>query len=428
MLAEFPITQEIQLADWTQNMSRSVLRQMIAVVSRPGILSFAGGLPAPEFFPTADYAAAMAQVLATDPKALQYGPPFAPLKQHIVQLMAQRGVECSEEQIFLTTGAQQGLDVLARLLLNPGGEVLMEEVVYTGVQQVVAPFRPHILTVSTDLEEGMNVEEVEAYLVRGLRPSGAAPAFIYTIPDAHNPLGVSLNPARRQWLVDLAVHYNVPIIEDDPYGFLQYGDWRLESEILGYWDIGILKDSNIPISQYPPLRALNDSHIFYLGSFSKILAPALRLGWIVAPEYLIPKLTVVKEASDLESSALVQRAVAAYLAAGHLPGHLAKLRLEYGRRRNTMLAALYRYFPAEARWTEPKGGMFIWVELPEEVDTAVLLQTAVTQEKVAFIPGHAFAVPGHYAHNCLRLNFSNCCVETIEEGIKRLGKIMNYEL
>jgi 2-aminoadipate transaminase len=427
MIAEFPINQEIQLADWTQNMSRSVLRQMISVVSRPGILSFAGGLPAPELFPTEDYAAAMAQVLAMDAKALQYGPPFAPLKQHLVQLMAQRGVECAEEQIFMTTGAQQGLDVLARLLLNPGGAVLLEEVVYTGVQQVVAPFRPQILTVSTDLEEGMNVDEVEAHLASGARPS-----FIYTIPNAHNPLGVSLSQERRQWLVELAVEYNVPIIEDDPYGFLQYEDWRL-----GDWEIerlASLKSPNLavsspPISQSLPLRAFNDSHIFYLGSFSKILAPALRLGWMVAPEHLIPKLTVVKEANDLESSALTQRAVAAYLRAGHLPGHLAKLRAEYGRRRNTMLAALYKYFPAEARWTEPNGGMFIWVELPEEMDTAVLLQTAVNQEKVAFIPGHAFAVPGHNAHNCLRLNFSNCSVETIEEGIKRLAKtIMNYEL
>lgn len=399
-------------------MQRSVLRQMIAVVSRPGILSFAGGLPDPALFPTADYAAACAHVLATDPKALQYGMPYAPLKQHIVQLMALRGVACTEEQIFLTTGAQQGLDVLARLLLDPGGEVMFEELVYTGAQQVVAPFLPRILPVSTDLAEGMNVDEVADYLAGGARPSGASPAFIYTIPDAHNPLGVSMSQERRERLVELALTYNVPIIEDDPYGLLQYGDWEIEKS----------QFFNLPISQPLPLRALNDSHVFYLGSFSKIMAPSLRLGWIVAPAALVPKIAVVKEAADLESSALTQRAVAAYLDAGHLPGHLAKLRRAYGRRRDAMLAALYRYFPAEARWTEPQGGMFIWVELPEEMDAARLLDTAVNQENIAFIPGHAFTVPGHHIHNCLRLNFSNCTEEMIEDGIKRLAKIINYEL
>ncbi len=414
----FTQTPEPHLANWTHSMQRSVLRQMIAVVSRPGILSFAGGLPDPALFPTADYAAACAHVLATDPKALQYGMPYAPLKQHIVQLMALRGVACTEEQIFLTTGAQQGLDVLARLLLDPGGEVMFEELVYTGAQQVVAPFLPRILPVSTDLAEGMNVDEVADYLAGGARPSGASPAFIYTIPDAHNPLGVSMSQERRERLVELALTYNVPIIEDDPYGLLQYGDWEIEKS----------QFFNLPISQPLPLRALNDSHVFYLGSFSKIMAPSLRLGWIVAPAALVPKIAVVKEAADLESSALTQRAVAAYLDAGHLPGHLAKLRRAYGRRRDAMLAALYRYFPAEARWTEPQGGMFIWVELPEEMDAARLLDTAVNQENIAFIPGHAFTVPGHHIHNCLRLNFSNCTEEMIEDGIKRLAKIINYEL
>ncbi len=397
MTAEHPLNQDISLADWTYTMSRSVLRQMIGVVSQPGILSFAGGLPAPELFPAADYAAAITHVLATDPKALQYGLPFAPLKQHIVQLMAQRGITCTTEQIFLTTGAQQGLDVLARLLLNPGGQVMFEEVVYTGIQQVVAPFQPHILTISTDLAQGMAVHEVEAHLANGARP-----AFLYAIPDAHNPLGVSMSQARRQQLVALAVHYNIPLIEDDPYGLLQY---------------------DAPIM--PPLRALNDSHVLYVGSFSKILAPALRLGWIVAPEALMPKLAVAKEASDLESSALTQRAVSAYMDAGYLPGHVEQLRVAYGHRRDAMLAALCNYFPAEARWTVPKGGMFIWVTLPAEVDAAALLHTAVAQEQVAFIPGHAFAVPGHNVHNCLRLNFSNCSVEIIDEGIKRLANVIN---
>jgi len=396
MILPTPI-HDITLADWTHSMSRSVLRQMIAITARPGILSFAGGLPDPTLFPTADYAAALQQVLAADPKALQYGPPLEALKVHIVGLMAERGVQVTPEQVFLTTGAQQGLDILTRLFLNPGGEVLLEEIVYPGIQQTVAPYRPHILPVPTDLETGIDVDTIEQLLADGARP-----AFLYVIPDAHNPLGVSISPDKRLRLVALARAYGLPIIEDDPYGFLHY-DSHLE----------------------PPLRAFDDDWVFYLGSFSKILAPALRLGWMIAPEPLIPKLTVVKEANDLESSALTQRAVAAYLDAGHLPAHLETLRGEYGRRRDTMLQALYRHFPTEARWTVPSGGMFVWVELAAGVDTKVVLETAVTEAQVAFIPGAAFTVPGRTAPNCLRLNFSNCTPDRIEEGIARLAEVIN---
>jgi 2-aminoadipate transaminase len=396
------------LAHWAQHMKRSVLREMLAVVAQPGILSFAGGLPAPELFPTREYAQAVAYVLATDRGALQYGPPYAPLKRHIVHLMAQRGVSCSENQVFLTSGAQQGLDILARLFLNPGGPMVLEERVYTGIQQAVAPLQPEILTVATDLQTGLDVDAVARYLELGARP-----ALIYVNADCHNPLGVSLSPEKRRRLVDLACRYGFAIVEDDPYGFLNY-DGRAEL----------------------PLAALDSRFVFYLGSFSKILAPALRLGWMVAPEALVPKLTVIKEANDLESSALTQRTVCAYLDAGHLPAHLDDLCREYRRRRDAMLLALEHHLPATARWTRPAGGMFIWVELPGQVDTAALLRAAVEQEKVAFIPGHAFCadqrplLPGQLcrAAHCMRLNFSNCTPEKIEDGIARLGRVIENEI
>jgi 2-aminoadipate transaminase len=386
----------LRLAGWTNAMQRSVLRQMLAVVSQPGILSFAGGLPAPDLFPTADFSAAMARVLLTDQAALQYGPPFRPLKRHIVDLMAQRGVTCTEEQIFLTTGAQQALDVLSRLLLDEGGQVMLEELVYTGIRQVVAPCRAEILSIPTDLESGIDVDAILDCL-----DAGARPAFLYAIPDAHNPLGVSIAEDKRQRLAEIAAAYGLPIIEDDPYGFLTYDGRSL-----------------------PPIRAFGEANVFYVGSFSKILAPALRLGWLVAPEELAAKLTVIKEAGDLESSALTQRAVAAYLDAGHLSAHLGRLHEEYGRRRDTMLAAMARHFPPGVTWTQPRGGMFIWVTLPEDVDTAALLETAVERERVAFIPGHAFAGPGVRASHHMRLNFSNCCLADIEEGIGRLGRVL----
>ena len=280
----------LRLAAWTGTMKRSVLREMLAIASRPGILSFAGGLPAPELFPAKEYAQAIGRVLESDVRALQYGPPFAPLKEHIVQLMAQRGVSCTQEQVFLTTGAQQALNIITCLLLNPGGQVIHEQLVYSGIQQAIAPYRPELLAVSTDMTQGMEVAEVEAYLA-----TGAQPAFVYAISEAHNPLGVSLSDSRGKWLVELAMRYGVPIVEDDPYGLLRYDG-----------------------EPSRPLRALDDNWVFYVGSFSKLLAPALRLGWMVAPETLIPQLTVIKEALDLESSALIQRSVAAYLDAGHL--------------------------------------------------------------------------------------------------------------
>ncbi|RMH01146.1 MAG: PLP-dependent aminotransferase family protein [Chloroflexi bacterium] len=386
----------LQLADWTKTMSRSILRQMIAVVSQPGILSFAGGLPDPALFPAREYAQALTTVLAEDPRALQYMPPYPRLKTHIVQMMAQRGVQCTEDQVFITTGAQQALDVLCRVLINPGDAVILEQTVYTGIQQVLAPFRARILGVPTNYRSGIDVNAVEALLAGGERP-----AFIYTIPNAHNPLGVTMTQETREQLVAVARRYGVPVIEDDAYGFLRY---------VGEPDT--------------PMRAMDEEWVFYVGSFSKILAPALRLGWIVAPTELVSRLTVAKEAGDLESSALTQRAVAAYLDEGHFPAHLARLRQVYNRRRVALLAAIERHFPAGAEWTYPQGGMFVWVKLPGDVDTRLLLETAVSSQQVAFIPGIAFAVPGYQANNCLRLTFSSCSVAQIEEGIARLGQVL----
>ncbi len=267
----------------------------------------------------------------------------------------------------------------------------------------MAPLQPDVLTVSTDLHTGIDVDGVEAWLAEGARP-----AFIYVIPDAHNPLGVDVSLEKRQRLASLARQYGVPIIEDDPYGHLRYDG-----------------------SFVPPVRALDDEWVFYLGSFSKILAPALRLGWIIAPESLVPKLTVIKEAGDLESSGLTQRAVAAYLDAGHFSAHLGRIRDEYGRRLDAMLMALNRYFPASAQWTHPSGGMFVWVRLAPEIDATELLHLAIEEEQVAFIPGNAFAVNSphsvadRHAKHSLRLNFSNSTPPQIVDGIQRLSRVLH---
>lgn len=389
--------EDIPLANWCRTITRSAIQDMLVVASRPGILSFALGLPAAELFPTKDYAQAVQHVLSTNPRALQYEPPFQALKTHIVALMAQRGVVCREEQIFLTTGAQQGMNLLARLFVNPGERVLLEEIAYPGIQQVIMSSGAHVLTVPTDGDSGINVDAVESLLRNGARP-----AFIYTIPDGHNPLSVSMTRGRRQRLVELAREYHMPVVEDDAYGFLSYDR-----------------------TPEPPMRALDENWVCYIGSFSKILAPGLRVGWMVVPEQLLTRLSVAKEASDIDTATLSQRTIAAYLAAGHLPDHLAQLRHAYRERRDAMIGALQAHFPAETRWSTPNNGMFLWVTCPDGVDTGELLKIAIEQEQVAFVPGIAFSVNQNpAAARSMRLNFSNCSPERIEQGIERLARAL----
>lgn len=392
-----PAPDEISVAAWARSIRRSALQEMLSVAARPDILSFALGLPAAELFPVEQYAEASARVLATDRLALQYQPPFAPLKRHVVALMRERDVFCDERQVFLTAGAQQGMNLLARVLLDPGGSVMMEELAYTGFQQVVAPYRPEVLTVPTDADTGLDVDAVESLL-----RSGARPAFIYVVTDGHNPLGVSMSGEKRMHLVRLARRFRVPIVEDDAYGLLHYDGASLR-----------------------PLRAFDGDWVCYVGSFSKILAPALRVGWLVVPEPLLEALSVVKESSDINTSTFAQRGVAELLDAGHLPAHLSMLRREYRARRDAMDAALRQHFPAEARWNLPTNGLFIWVTLPEGADAGELMRVAVEQEQVAFVPGHAFSVKDpRCGSNCMRLNFSNCDPARIEEGVKRLGRVL----
>jgi 2-aminoadipate transaminase len=388
----------IRLASWARESQRSAMQRMLSVASRPGAISFALGLPAPELFPVEALNEAARSVLAGDRRALQYGPTSGRLRRQIVELMARRGVSCREEQVFLTTGAQQGVNLLAHLLLDRGGQVIVEEIIYPGTRQVLELFQSEALTVPTDLETGMDVDAVE-----GLLAGGARPAFIYAIADGHNPLGVSMSAPKRARLVELARRYRVPVVEDDPYGFLGYEP-----------------------SCAPPMRALDEEWVLYVGSFSKILAPTLRVGWMVLPESLIPRLSIVKEAADIDTSTFTQRVVSAFLDAGAVEDHLQRLRDEYRARRDSMLQALEGSFRTGTRWTKPSAGFFVWVELPGELDMLRLLEDSIEAENVAFIPGEAFSLSGgRGVAPSMRLNFSHNPPARIGEGVGRLARLLS---
>lgn len=385
----------------TRATSQSTLREVLALTARPGVLSLALGMPAEELFPAAELAAAGARALAPGGAALQYGMPLRALRCQVVELMALRGVACREEQVFLTSGAQQGMHLAAQLLLDPGAKVAVERTVYDGVLQVLKSHMPQIVAVPAGPERGIDLAALEALLAGGARP-----ALLYVIPDGHNPLGVSLDTAGRRRLVELARAFRVPILEDDAYGLLAY-------------------DGPAP----PPLRALDDRWVLYLGSFSKILAPALRVGWLVVPKDLVPALSALKHAADLDVATLGQHTVSHFLAAGALPAHLETLRAGYARRRDLLLRALAERFPPGACWHRPVAGMFVWVELPPPLDTAALLQRAVEDERVAFAPGRAFAATGGpESDHCLRLCFAAASPEAIEDGVARIGRVLERAL
>ena len=360
----------------------------------PEVLPLALGLPATEFFPSQELAEAAAAVLRDDASTLQYGRPQSRLKQHVVDLMHRRGVKCTEDEIFLTSGAQQALSLLAQLLVRDHGDpVLVGSAVYPGFRQAVEPMQARLIPVRMDATHGIDLEEGERLIREWPEPS-----FLYTMAVAYNPLGLTLNSEARRNLVGFAHRHRVAIVEDDVYGFLQYdGD------------------------PAPPLASLDREWVIYVGSFSKIIAPALRVGWIVCPRNLISSLSVLKEGSDINTGTVAQRVVCRYLDSTPLSRRIEDLQTRYGARRNAMQAALARRLAHRAQWQTPSAGFFFWVESDMLGDTQTLLPSAV-RKGVTFVPGSAFSAPGSGLHrNAMRLSFSHCNPEAIDEGIGRIG-------
>jgi 2-aminoadipate transaminase len=390
----------LRFASRMSRMKASEVREILKVTEQPEILSFAGGLPAPELFPVEALAEAHARVFAeSGGQAMQYSTSegFGPLRAWIAARLRSLGVDATPERILVTHGSQQGLDLVCKVLLDPGDEVVVENPSYLAALQVFGGYQATLVPVGSD-DDGMDVNELESVL-RMRRPK-----LIYLTPTFQNPRGTTLSLERRRSLVQLAADHGVPVLEDDPYGELRYRGERL-----------------------PSLAALggSDSPVIYASTFSKTLSPGIRLGWVLASDEAIPALTIAKQAADLHTSTLLQRAVARMLATFDYEGHLGRIRAAYGQRCQAMLDSLAREMPGDVRWTRPEGGLFIWCRLPEGIRGDVLLRSALKQ-KVAFVPGAAFFA-ARPEHEYIRLNFSNRPPEAIADGIGRVARVLAAE-
>jgi 2-aminoadipate transaminase len=393
-------------AQRTRVMRSSAMRDLMAITARPEVISLAGGLPDTSTFPPATFAAQMTRIAQESAaEALQYGPTegFDETRSALRMVMEAEGMSPDPDDIIVTTGGQQALDLIAKTLVDPGDVVICEAPTYPGAVPVFCSYEADTHQVPVD-DEGMRVDELEA-LCDGLRADGRKPKFIYSVPSFQNPAGVTLSLERRQRLVELARSREILLVEDNPYGLLRYeGD---------------------PV---PPLYQLDGGdYVIYVGTLSKILSPGIRIGWTVAPPPVMEKIALGKQATDLCTSTLAQCFALEYFAAGRWRDYVNSLREIYRSRRDAMLEALERHFPAQATWTRPGGGLFVWATLPDYIDTSDLLAKAL-RENVAFVPGAAAYVDGRRGTSSMRLNFSGSTEEEIREGVRRIGAVVGEQV
>jgi 2-aminoadipate transaminase len=391
-------------AERTKVMKSSAMRDLMALTEQPDVISLAGGLPDTSTFPADSYASLM-QTVAADScsRALQYGPTegLALVKRCISDVMRAESMEVDPDEVLVTTGGQQVIDLVCKTLLDPGDVVVCEAPTYPGAVPTFCAYEADVVQVTMD-RAGMRVEELSETLER-LEREGRRPKFIYTVPNFHNPAGVTLSLERRLELVRIASERELLVLEDNPYGMLRYEGTSL-----------------------PTLRSLDQEFVIYASTFSKILSPGVRLGWTVAPPPVLQKMNIGKQASDLCSSSISQYFVSAYFDSGPWQKYVRSLIEIYRRRRDVMLDSLAEHFPREAEWTHPEGGLFIWASLPDYIDTTDLLARAL-EERVAFVPGRAAYVDGRGASS-MRLNFSGVSERDIHEGIRRIGEVVHEQV
>lgn len=396
-----PAPPPFPLAQRMSRMKTSAVREILKVAERPDVLSFAGGLPAPELFPVEAIAQAHAEVFAEEGRAaLQYSTTegYGPLREWICSHLGRQGLHAATEQVLITNGSQQGIDLVAKVMLDPGDVVVVENPSYLAALQNFSGYEASYAVVGSD-DQGMRVDELEG-LLEEFPHGGRKPKLIYLVPNFQNPKGTTLSLERRHALVRFAQRHRILILEDNPYGELRFRGEHL-----------------------PPLASLDtEGVVVSLGTFSKTLAPGLRIGWAVGPRELIRALTVVKQSADLHTSTVAQRATARLLSRFDYYANLDKLRAVYGERCQAMLASLEKHMPEGTRWTQPDGGMFLWVELPRGMSADTLFPLAL-EKRVAFVPGAPFFA-AEPRTEFLRLNFSNRPPELVEEGMRRLSAVI----
>jgi 2-aminoadipate transaminase len=391
-----------QMAQRAEKMNPSVIREILKVTEKPGIISFAGGLPSPLTFPIDAMREASERVLRDDGKAaLQYAASegYAPLREWVAQDLLKQGMKISPDQVLITTGSQQGLDLVAKILIDAGSRILVETPTYLGALQAFTPMEPVAVSVNSD-DQGVDPADLRAKVGTGADKA----RFVYLLPNFQNPTGRTMTEERRAAVAQVALESGLPIIEDNPYGDLWF--------------------------DAPPASSLSSRHpegSVYLGSFSKILAPGLRLGYLVAPKALYPKLLQAKQAADLHTPSFNQRVVAEVLKDGFIDRHVPTIRALYKQQCEAMLAALDREMAdLGLSWNRPVGGMFLWVQLPQDLKAIPLLDKAV-EKGVAFVPGSAFYA-GAANESTLRLSFVTATVEQINTGMTALAAAIRESL
>ncbi len=396
---------DYRYAQRTQRMTSSTIRELLKLTEQPDIISFGGGMPAPEMFPVKEFGEACERVLRDcSAQALQYGSTegYLPLREMIARHSVRYGISISPENIMITTGSQQALDLLGKIFINRGDRILVESPTYLGALQAWNAYGAEYIPVPSD-ENGMRTDELESALRTG-------PKFIYVLPNFQNPTGATLSLERRYQLVDLADRYGVPIIEDDPYGQLRFEGEHLPSVVTLDGQVNHIADFTYR------------GNVIYLSTFSKTLAPGLRLAWVVAPPEVIRKLVQAKQGTDLHTSTFNQVIAYEVGRGGFIDQHVKEINALYSHRRDVMIDALEEMMPAGVKWSHPQGGLFLWVTTPPDIDTGPLLKDAI-ERKVAFVPGGPFHPDGGH-QNTMRLNFSYSRDELIQEGMLRLASVL----
>jgi 2-aminoadipate transaminase len=393
-------------AERTGVMRSSAMRDLMAVTARPEVISLAGGLPDTSTFPPQTFAAQMTRIAQESvAEALQYGPTegFEETVDCILQVMGAEGMLPDPEDVIVTTGGQQAIDLVCKTLIDPGDVVICEAPTYPGAVPVFCSYQADVVQIECD-GDGMRIEDLEETLAR-LDSEGRRPKFVYSVPTFQNPAGVTMSLERRRRLIELARLREMLVVEDNPYGLLRFAGEPL-----------------------PPLYQLDGGDfVIYIGTFSKILSPGIRLGWAVAPPPVMEKIVLGKQAADLCTSTLTQYFVREYFDEGHWRQYVESLCGVYRRRRDIMLEALAEHFPAEASWTEPAGGLFIWATLPDYIDTGDLLARAL-RDDVAFVPGQAAYADEGRGRSSMRLNFSGVGEDEIREGVRRIGNVVAEQM